>query len=187
MSENDDLDSLAAFVRRVRAAPDSPGAESEGAAKAARREMKETRVVSIEGQGVDVGELQDNPFARRLSWRSAFRGSGARAVGATALASAVLALGLHLRPTAAPHEVLSKGGVVRLQTADPHALKKQIVEDFQAAGVHTTEYERPGISGIDAGLSQPLSQEVRGVLQKYRIPAPRDSVLRVEIAASSGR
>ncbi|MEP7242945.1 MAG: hypothetical protein ABI885_04590 [Gammaproteobacteria bacterium] len=151
-------------------------------------QLKETLVIRLEGHAVDVGDLQDNPFAQRFSWRCAFRGSGARAMGAAVLACAVLALGWHMRPTAAPEEVFraSPAGVVRIQAADPRALKKQIIEELQAAGVHAQGYQQLGADGIDADLPQPLSQEVHSVLQRHGIPVPRDGVLRVEFAAPGG-
>lgn len=145
----------------------------------------ERPLLRAEGSLVDVSELKENPFARSSSWRSAFRGSGTRALGAAALAIAVLTLGWHLRPVETPEEAFrgSPDGVVHLQAADPRALKNQLVEELRAVGVQASGYEQLGVTGIDASLPQPVSQDLRGVLERHGMPVPKDGVLRVEIAA----
>ena len=79
----------------------------------------------------------------------------------------------------------SRDQVVRLVADDPVRLKQEIVADLRAAGVEATGYEMLGRQGVDADLPRPLTDAVRAVLKKHRIPEPADSVLRVEIAPRS--
>lgn len=112
----------------------------------------------------------------RFSWRAM--------LAVAAVVCAAIVAGYQLRD-ASPPEVVRSGPseVVRLSAANPLALKQQILDDLRSAGVTATGYERLGRQGIDADLPQPLSSEVRAVLQKYRIAVPADGVLRVEIDA----
>jgi hypothetical protein len=78
-------------------------------------------------------------------------------------------------------------GIVRISAPDPVALKQQLIEELRAAGVSATGYELLGRHGVDADLPQPLTDAVRGVLEKHRIPAPPEGVLRVEIVAEGSQ
>ena len=101
-----------------------------------------------------------------------------------AAAVAMLAVGIVWQAFMRPEPVVVREGAtapVQLQTRDPAALKRQIIDELHAAGVEATGYEALGVQGIDADLPQPLSVEVRGVLGKHGIPAPADGVLRIEI------
>lgn len=111
---------------------------------------------------------------------------------ATLAAAAVVCVAIvagYQRRNAPPPEVVRSGPseVVRLSAADPLAYKQQLLADLRSAGVTATGYERLGRQGVDADLPQPLSNEVRAVLQKYRIAIPEDGVLRVEIDADGAR
>jgi hypothetical protein len=73
---------------------------------------------------------------------------------------------------------------VRLQSADPTALKARIVEEFQAAGVEAIGYDRLDLSGVDVKLPDPVPPPVQAVLNRHGIPLPSDGIVRVEIAQS---
>ncbi len=139
----------------------------------------------LEGSPVDASALAGNPFERKTTWRSAFRVAGTRGWAAVALGAGVLALGWHLRPTAPTEATVASGaeGIARLEAADPRALRQQIVADLSSAGVQANGYEQLGINGVDGDLPQPMTNDVRRVLEKYRIPVPPDSSLRIEISA----
>jgi len=133
---------------------------------------------------VDAAALAGNPFDRKQDWRSTFRATGRRGLVAAAMAVAVLALAWNLRPTsdtsAAPFDVVN--GTVRVTASDPRALKQQIVADLAAAGAQANGYEQLGVIGIDADLPRPLTAEARAVLDKHRLAAPANGILRIEIS-----
>lgn len=135
---------------------------------------------------VDAAALAGNPFDRKQDWRSTFRATGRRGVVAAAMAVAVLALAWNLRPASdastAPFDVIN--GTVRVTAPDPRALKQQIVADLASAGVQANGYEQLGVIGIDAELPRPLTAEARAVLDKHRLAAPANGILRIEIARS---
>jgi len=79
------------------------------------------------------------------------------------------------------------GGTVRLESRNPAALKRQLTEELDTAGVHVLGFDRLGRVGIDADLPRPVSVQVRRVLERHRIPIPADGVLVVEIDAPSDR
>jgi len=76
----------------------------------------------------------------------------------------------------------SDDGIVRIQSADPIALKRMLLDELRAAGIEATGYERLGVQGIDADLPQPLPENVRAILNRHGIEAPRDGTLQIEIA-----
>ncbi len=88
-----------------------------------------------------------------------------------------------LRYFSPPLETLrsAENGVVRLESKDPQLTAGNITRELSAAGVHVSGYQRLGRIGIDADLPQPLSPEVRRVLDRHRIPIPKDGALTVEI------
>ena len=117
-------------------------------------------------------------------------GFGARPALATALAVfAIVALVVVMRP--AGEQRPDEDATVRtapdamtlLQARDPEALRRDIVEALARQGVKTTTYSRFGRAGLDADLPRPLTDDVKRVLDRYRIAAPADGVLRVEIEA----
>lgn len=93
---------------------------------------------------------------------------------------------LQLQKTAAPFEVLrgEESGVVRLQAADPAALKQRILHALHGAGIEATGYEALGVHGIDADLPRPLTPAARRVLGQLSLPEPADGVLRIEIRSA---
>ena len=133
---------------------------------------------------VDASALAGNPFERKQDWRSTFRATGRRGLAAAAMAVAVLLLAWNLRPASnaggAPFSAVA--GTVHLTAADARGLKQQLVADLQATGVSANGYEQLGVIGVDADLPRPLTADVRAALEKHRIAAPSDGILRVEIA-----
>ena len=110
----------------------------------------------------------------------------------TFAAAAVLlaAVGVGLwRSTAPPVETLRgvANGTVHLEARDPLALKRQLTEELNGAGVRVSGYERLGHIGIDADLPRPVSSPVAAILERHHIPIPADGVLVVEIDAPSQR
>ncbi|MBV6417065.1 MAG: hypothetical protein CMLOHMNK_01698 [Steroidobacteraceae bacterium] len=71
----------------------------------------------------------------------------------------------------------------RMVAADPRALRDEIATALRGAGVAIVTYERFGREGIDGELPRPVTDAVRAVLARYRIPEPADGVLRIEIEA----
>lgn len=101
-----------------------------------------------------------------------------------AAAIAMLAVGIVWQTFMSPDSVVVRDGAaapVQLQSSDPAALKRQIIDDLRAAGITATGYEALDVQGIDADLPQPLSSDVQRVLAKHGIRAPADGVLRIEI------
>ena len=106
--------------------------------------------------------------------------------GLAALASAasvLLVLGFLLRDRPpAPETVRSgPGGIVRIEAKGAHELQHAIEGELRAAGVAVVVYDRLGSFGLDADLPTPVSDEVRKILDRYRIPVPEDGVLKVEL------
>ena len=75
--------------------------------------------------------------------------------------------------------------VVRIEAADPTALKMQILQELRAVGVTATGYEQLGVEGIDADLPEPVPPRVREVLTRHHVSVPSDGVLKIEITAPS--
>lgn len=150
------------------------------------RMSEQDELPPLEGAPVNADALAGNPFERKGTWRTAFRRAGTRGLAAAALAIGVLVLGWNLRPAtqAGSHaRAGSPDGISRITAADPRALRHQIVAELQKAGVQANGYEQLGINGIDADLPQPLTPNVRSVLEAHDIPVPADGILRVEISA----
>jgi hypothetical protein len=127
-----------------------------------------------------------NPFERKQDWRTTFRRTGSRGLAAAALAVAVLVLAWNLRPAASSSDAgfTVVSGTVHLTAPNPRTLKQQIVADLHAVGVDANGYEQLNTIGIDADLPRPLTADARAILDKHRIPAPPDGVLRVEISTA---
>jgi hypothetical protein len=107
---------------------------------------------------------------------------------AAAVLLAAVGVGLW-RSTAPPVEALRgvANGTVHLEARDPIALKRQLTEELNGAGVRVSGYERLGHIGIDADLPRPVSSPVAAILERHHIPIPADGVLVVEIDAPSQR
>jgi hypothetical protein len=105
-------------------------------------------------------------------------------MAAAAVLIVAVAVGL-LRFMQPPTEIFrgTQNGTIRLETRDPPALKRRLIEELSAAGVEVSGYERLGHVGIDADLPQPVSPHVRQVLERHHIPVPADGTLIIEIDA----
>jgi hypothetical protein len=98
----------------------------------------------------------------------------------------VVAVGIGVWRASLPPLEVVRGvdhGTVHMEARDPAALKRQLTDELEAAGVKVSGYERLGRVGIDADLPQPLPPEVAIILARHQIPIPSDGVLVVEIAS----
>jgi hypothetical protein len=110
--------------------------------------------------------------------------------GLAAAASVLLVLGFLMRPAPKPPAETVRsapGGIVRIESRDPHALQHRIAEELQAAGVSAVLYDRLDTYGIDADLPSPPPPAVVEILRRHGIPVPADSVLKVELTEPAGR
>jgi len=112
------------------------------------------------------------------------------AIGGLALAAslACIAVALTFFLHGTPQTQYLRGAhedVIRIEAADPTALKMQILQELRAAGVTATGYEQLGVEGIDADLPEPVPPRVREVLTRHHVSVPSDGVLKIEIAAPS--
>jgi hypothetical protein len=139
----------------------------------------------LEGRRVDVSELEANPFDRPARRGALLRGTGSRALFAGVLAAAVLTLAWKLQPAAGPEAsrpvTLAQARPVILESTTPRDLREQIVQELRAAQVEAEGYEQLGVNGVDAELPQPVSPEVRAILERHGIPVPSDGSLHVQI------
>jgi hypothetical protein len=131
-----------------------------------------------------AGTLAVGAAAPRRRWHADTRISFA----AAAVLLAAVGVGLW-RSTVPPVETLRgvANGTVHLEARDRIALKRQLTEELNRAGVRVSAYERLGHIGIDADLPQPVSSPVAAILERHHIPIPADGVLVVEIDAPSQR
>jgi hypothetical protein len=136
-----------------------------------------------------VDPLRENELIARARAAGLMRGPAAIPVrrprmhrGALAAAAAVaVVVGITLlRIVPQSTEPLRGGGTAHLHSADPVALKRELTEELTAAGVHVTGFERLGRPGLDADLPQPLTPEVRRILERHHLPIPADGELTVE-------
>ena len=125
------------------------------------------------------------PRATTLRPARNWRFAGMR-FGMAAAAVLIVAVGVGLlRYTLPPAEVFrgAQNGTIRLETRNPAALKRRLIEELSAAGVEVSGYERLGHVGIDADLPQPVSPQVRQVLERHHVLVPADGTLIIEIDA----
>jgi hypothetical protein len=162
---------------------------------AASREAQELRAAML-AREVHEAEVEETDGARERKLLARARGDAVVAISnrkpsalqlslATA-AIVVLALGFWSfeRPAEDAFVVRSApDGTVRIEAADPQALKRRLLSDLRAAGVAANGYQRLGAEGIDADLPGVLPEQVAAVLDRYHLAPPADGVLRVEIAA----
>jgi hypothetical protein len=102
-----------------------------------------------------------------------------------AAAMIVVAFGIALlRSASPPTETQRGGGTVHLRVDDPPALKRELTEELTAAGARVTGFERLGRPGIDVELPQPVTPQVRRILDQHHLPIPSDGELTVEFEAT---
>lgn len=161
----------AAEARRLRAGILAREVEEPPAVAAFDRRREDELVERAHREGL----IEKRTFASWGGWQ-----------GLAALASAasvLLVLGFLLRDRApAPETVRSgPGGIVRLEAKGAHELQHAIEAELRAAGIAVVVYDRLGSFGLDADLPTPVSDEVRRILDRHRIPVPEDGVLKVEL------
>jgi len=145
----------------------------------ARREAQLLERARCEGL-IDPSQLTRR---RRRLMRPTGIGGLALAAGLACIAVALTFL-LHNTPQT-QHLRGARADVVRIEAANPTALKVQILQELRAAGVTATGYEQLGVEGIDADLPKPVPPRVRDVLTRHHLSVPSDGVLKIEIAAPS--
>lgn len=109
-----------------------------------------------------------------------------RRLSLSAAAALVVAVGIGVWRTSLPPPEVVRGvdqGTVHMEARDPAALKRQLTDELEAAGVKVSGYERLGRLGVDADLPQPLPSEVAKILERHHIPIPSDGALVIEIAS----
>jgi len=109
-----------------------------------------------------------------------------RRLSLSAAAVLIVAVGIGVWRASLPPLEVVRGvdhGTVHMEARDPAALKRQLTDELEAAGVKVSGYERLGRVGIDADLPQPLPPEVAKILARHQIPIPSDGALVVEIAS----
>ncbi|MFZ0501283.1 MAG: hypothetical protein WAM52_19290 [Steroidobacteraceae bacterium] len=127
------------------------------------------------------GLIDPAQLARRTRRRlSAIGGLAALAASVAGIAITLL---LHGRPQT-EHVRATREQVIRIEAADPSALKMQLLDELRAAGVRATGYDQLGVEGIDADLPKPVPPRVRDVLTRHHLTVPSNGVLRIEIAPS---
>lgn len=166
----------AMLARQAEGAADVPAVDAAREAELIARARREGLIRAAQGSSA-VRSQSDQ--AARFGWFSGWRSGLSVAV----IAALAIGLGVFLKPATEVETVRSApDGIVRLESADPVALKRALIEELRAVGVTADGYEVFGRQGVDADLTQPLSPAVRQVLEKYRIAPPANGLLRVEIA-----
>jgi hypothetical protein len=107
-------------------------------------------------------------------------------LAAAAIAGLAVTVTLQMR-TESPTPVTrgSPSAIARIHSDHPKELQQQLIRELKSAGVQARSYESFGRPGIDADLPVPLPSEVRDILARHGIVAPKDSVLQVEIDAAT--
>ncbi|MGQ0834463.1 MAG: hypothetical protein ACT4O5_05970 [Gammaproteobacteria bacterium] len=106
-----------------------------------------------------------------------------RSLAAAAIACLAVAFVWQMRPGGQAPVIRGQPDAIhRVQAQDPERLQREIIEALASAGVDAAGYENLGRQGIDAELPEPLTPQVREVLERFDLPEPVDGVLRVEIA-----
>ena len=164
---------LRELIQRNVHAPDVPVA-----AKDAQREAQLIERARREGL-IDPAQLAQR---RRRLTRATTVGWWAGLAASVAGIAVALAVFFHGAPQA-QHLRSARESVIRIEAADPTALKVEILDELRAAGATATGYEGLGIEGIDAQLPKPVPPRVRDVLARHHLGVPSDGVLRIEIAA----
>jgi hypothetical protein len=187
------LEALAGRVTPARVSQQSRALASEAAALREFIRQQEP-VSSLDVPGVSAAREDELVARARRDGLLVSSSTDARArprlrrLSLSAAAVLVVAVGIGVwRASLPPPEVVRSvdHGTVHMEARDPAALKRQLTDELEAAGVKVSGYERLGRVGIDADLPQPLSAEVAKILQRHLIPIPSDGTLVVEIASES--
>ena len=185
---------LEALAGRVSPAQVSEQSRALALEAAALREFirEEESVSSLDVPGVSAAREEELIARARRDGLLVSYSTDARArpslrrLSLSAAAVLVVAVGIGVWRASLPPPEVVRGvdhGTVHMEARDPAALKRQLTDELEAAGVKVSGYERLGRVGIDADLPQPLSQEVAKILARHQIPIPSDGALVVEIAS----
>ena len=193
IEEADDvwLEALAGRVAPARVSEQSRALALEAAAL---REFirEEESVSSLDVPGVSAAREEELIARARRDGLLVSYSTNARArpslrrLSFSAAAVLVVAVGIGVWRASLPPLEVVRGvdhGTVHMEARDPAALKRQLTDELEAAGVKVSGYERLGRVGIDADLPQPLPPEVAKILARHQIPIPSDGALVVEIAS----
>ena len=133
------------------------------------------------------GLIDPTRLTRRAGRRLRPETSGGLVALAAGLASIAVALTVFLHGTPQMHMrgAHESENIVRIEAADPTALKMEMLDELRAAGVAATGYGRLGVEGINADLPKPIPPQVRDVLTRHHLSVPSNGELRIEIAPSS--
>jgi hypothetical protein len=194
VSTENDTAWLDALAGRTEPGRETTAAAPEVAEALALRELIRAQTAEIEIPSVPAVDLQREAQLLARARAAGLLPAGAqpasrrRWMHASLLAAAaviVAAIGLTLfRPAVQPENVYRGAGTVHVQTRDPGALKQELTSEFTAAGAHVTGFERLGRPGIDVDLPQPVTPQIREILQQHHLPAPADGELTIEFEAA---
>jgi hypothetical protein len=185
---------LEALAGRVSPAQVSEQSRALALEAAALREFirEEESVSSLDVPGVSAAREEELIARARRDGLLVSYSTDARArpslrrLSLSAAAVLVVAVGIGVWRASLPPLEVVRGvdhGTVHMEARDPAALKRQLTDELEAAGVKVSGYERLGRVGIDADLPQPLPPEVAKILARHQIPIPSDGALVVEIAS----
>jgi hypothetical protein len=185
---------LEALAGRVSPAQVSEQSRALALEAAALREFirEEESVSSLDVPGVSAAREEELIARARRDGLLVSYSTDARArpslrrLSLSAAAVLVVAVGISVWRASLPPLEVVRGvdhGTVHMDARDPAALKRQLTDELEAAGVKVSGYERLGRVGIDADLPQPLPPEVAKILARHQIPIPSDGALVVEIAS----
>ena len=185
---------LEALAGRVSPAQVSEQSRALALEAAALREFirEEESVISLDVPGVSAAREEELIARARRDGLLVSYSTDARArpslrrLSLSAAAVLVVAVGIGVWRASLPPLEVVRGvdhGTVHMEARDPAALKRQLTDELEAAGVKVSGYERLGRVGIDADLPQPLPPEVAKILARHQIPIPSDGALVVEIAS----
>ena len=185
---------LEALAGRVSPAQVSEQSRALALEAAALREFirEEESVSSLDVPGVSAAREEELIARARRDGLLVSYSTDARArpslrrLSLSAAAVLVVAVGIGVWRASLPPLEVVRGvdhGTVHMEARDPAALKRQLTDELEAAGVKVSGYERLGRVGIDADLPQPVPPEVAIILARHQIPIPSDGALVVEIAS----
>lgn len=130
------------------------------------------------------GLIDPVQLTRRTGRLARARKAGGWVGLAAALAGIAVALAVFFHAAPRPEQLRgARESIIRIEAADPTALKMEILDELHAAGVTATGYEGLGVEGIDAQLPTPVPPRVRDVLERHHLSVPDNGELRIEIAA----
>jgi hypothetical protein len=172
-AKKEETEKAAMAARAVRAAILTRIA-AEGPAKADRNDKRESELIArARAQGL------------LPAVRTRYRRLPAY-LAAAAIAGLAVTVTLQLRTEPpAPVTRSAPSAIARIHDEHPKELQQQLIRELASVGVQARGFESFGRPGIDADLPTPLPPEVRDILARHGITAPKDNVLQLEIDAAT--